>query len=101
MRGTKYGLPLFLDHLYFANTAILAGIGHGKSHISAIVVTQLNRMRKKILVIDPTGAWIEAMKEIKQKLDEMKVNVAISQVVENVQYRVEGDKVTMIPVWKD
>jgi DNA helicase HerA-like ATPase len=57
VRGTNYPLPLNLDDLCFGNTAILAGIKHGKSRLAALITSQLQLMGKKVLVIDPTGEW--------------------------------------------
>jgi hypothetical protein len=57
VRETSYPLPFDLDNLCFANTAILAGIKHGKSHLAALVASQLHLAGKKVLVIDPTGEW--------------------------------------------
>lgn len=68
VRGTAYPLPLNLDRLCFANTAIVAGINHGKSHLAALVAAQFHLSGKGVLVIDPSGEWNELMQTEKEKL---------------------------------
>jgi DNA helicase HerA-like ATPase len=100
VRGTKYALPLDPIHLSFANLAILAGIGHGKSRIATLLATQFSLMSRKVLVIDPTGEWAKSLAQLKEKLAVAKVDIAVScHIVEKVDYRVEGEQ--LIPMWKE
>jgi len=69
VRGTSYPLPLNLDRLCFSNTAIVAGINHGKSHLAALIVSQLHLTKKKVLVIDPSGEWTQLIDSIKKSLE--------------------------------
>ncbi len=70
VRGTDYPLPLDLDTLCFANTAILAGINHGKSHLAALLASQVHLTHKKVLVVDPSGEWSQLMTEQQKKWPE-------------------------------
>lgn len=70
VRGTNFLLPLDFDRLCFGNTAILAGINHGKSHLAALAVSQLHVMRKKILVIDPSGEWTTLANKFKKMMED-------------------------------
>lgn len=84
LRGTHYPLPFDLDNLCFANTAILAGIKHGKSHLAALLASQLHLTGKEVLVVDPTGEWPQLMAsttEILQKNAKLDLSVS-SHVVE-------------------
>jgi len=68
LRMTGYPLPLDLDKLCFANTMILAGIGHGKSHVATMLAVQMHIAGKKVAVIDPTGEWVNAIAEVEDTL---------------------------------
>jgi hypothetical protein len=79
LRETQYPLPFDLDNLCFANTAILAGIKHGKSHLAALLASQLHLTGKKVLVIDPTGEWpqlMACMTEMLQKNAQLDLSVS-------------------------
>jgi DNA helicase HerA-like ATPase len=68
LRGTRYPLPIDIDKLCFANAAILAGIGHGKSHLASLIVAQYQVTGKKVLVIDPSAEWSSLMVEKRDAL---------------------------------
>lgn len=68
LRGTKYPLPIDIEKLCFANAAILAGIGHGKSHLASLIVAQYHLTGKKVLVIDPSAEWPSLMVEKRDAL---------------------------------
>ncbi len=101
VRGTQYALPLDPTALCFANMAILAGIGHGKSTIARLLAAQLSLMGKKVLVIDPTGEWGKSLTHLKEKLPEVaKVRISVSShTIDQIDYRAEGEQVT--PSWKE
>ncbi|MGH9918758.1 MAG: hypothetical protein ACRD6W_07820, partial [Nitrososphaerales archaeon] len=61
LRDTTYRLPLDATVLSFSNTGILAGIGHGKSHVAAQLVLQLHLAGRRMVVVDPTGEWPSLM----------------------------------------
>ncbi|MDG6998660.1 MAG: ATP-binding protein [Nitrososphaerota archaeon] len=66
LRDTSYRLPLRSEVLAFANTGLIAGIGHGKSHVAAQIVLQLHLAGRKVVIVDPTSEWstlIEAQLE--------------------------------------
>lgn len=69
LRGTNFPLPLDLNKLCFANTAILAGINHGKSHLAALLVSQLHLAKKRVLVIDPSGEWTTLANKFKEMIE--------------------------------
>jgi hypothetical protein len=69
LRMTTYSLPLDMEMLCFANTMVLGGIGHGKSHIAIMLAIQLHLAGKRVLVIDPTGDWRSGIESIKKELD--------------------------------
>jgi len=67
-KGSNYPFPLDLSLLCFMNTLVVAGIGHGKTHIGALLAALLHIAGKKVLVIDPTGQWaMTANPELKEK----------------------------------
>ena len=78
VRDTRYPLPFDLDYLCFANTAILAGIGHGKSHLGALVASQLCLKGKRVLVVDPSGDWNGTIQELKEKLTGVGLDISSS-----------------------
>ena len=78
VRGTGFPLPLDLDKLCFGNTAILAGIGHGKSHLGALVASQLYLMGKKVIVVDPSGGWRETAKKTEEKMAAAHIGISWS-----------------------
>jgi len=87
VRGTSYSLPLDLDRLCFGNTAILAGIGHGKSYLAALVVSQLHAIGKRVLVIDPSGEWATLMNDLKKRLEEYaKIDLTLSSYDPSLPY---------------
>ncbi len=67
LRGTSYPLPLDLGVFCFANTAILAGINHGKSHLASSAVAQLHASNKKVIILDPSGEWSDLVAVQKDK----------------------------------
>jgi DNA helicase HerA-like ATPase len=82
LRDTKYRLPLDSEILTFANTGLLAGIGHGKSHIAAQLVLQLHLAGRKVVVVDPTGEWPSLMETQRDGLPEAvrsRVSLSISR----------------------
>ena len=101
VRGTQYALPLDPTALCFANIAILAGIGHGKSTIAGLLAAQFSLMGKKVLVLDPTGEWVMSLTHLKDKLAEVaKVGISVSShTIDQIDYRAEGRRV--IPSWKE
>lgn len=90
VRSTCYPLPLNLDRLCFANTAIVAGINHGKSHLAALIVAQLHLSGKKVLVIDPSGEWEDLVKLVKK-------NFAENAKLEIKSSTVHADVITLRP----
>jgi DNA helicase HerA-like ATPase len=68
LRMTRYPLPLDMDMLCFANTMVLGGISHGKSHIAIMLAIQLYLAGKRVLVIDPTGDWSYKIEHVKEEL---------------------------------
>jgi len=68
LRGTNYPLPFDLDKLCFANTAVLAGINHGKSHLAARLIAQYHLTGKKVIVLDPSGEWATMMQKQRDSL---------------------------------
>ena len=104
LRETRYPLPFDLDDLCFANTAILAGIKHGKSHLAALLSSQLHLTGKKVLVIDPTGEWpqlIASTAEMLKKNAKLDLSVS-SHVVEKPELGLDPtlqDEVFQYPEW--
>ncbi len=79
LRDTGYRLPLDSSVLSFANTGILAGIGHGKSHLAAQLVLQLHLAGRKVVVVDPSGEWASLLRELSDKLGgELRSRISIS-----------------------
>jgi hypothetical protein len=104
VRETCYPLPLDLSNLCFANTAILAGIKHGKSHLAALLASQLHLTGKRVLVVDPTGEWPELMASTSKILQKSaKLNLSISShVVEKPEAGMDpilSDEIVRYPEW--
>jgi hypothetical protein len=104
LRETLYPLPFDLNNLCFANTAILAGIKHGKSHLAALLASQLHLTRKKVLVIDPTGEWPRLMAGTAERLQKnAKLDLSVSShVVEKPEgelVHMSVDEPTSYPEW--
>ncbi|MGO9645875.1 MAG: helicase HerA domain-containing protein [Candidatus Bathyarchaeia archaeon] len=92
VRGTSYLLPVNLDLLCYGNTAVLAGINHGKSHLAALLVSQLHISGKKALVIDPSGEWQKLMDETSKTFSE-RANLKLS-----ITYHKMDTKEAIMPV---
>jgi hypothetical protein len=97
VRGTSYTLPLDLDRLCFANTAIVAGINHGKSNLAALVASEFHLSGKSVLIIDPSGEWSELMRTYQEKLKRMaNQEVKISTICgDSIEY--DPNKLTFGP----
>ena len=79
LRDTNYPLPLDSAILSFANTGLLAGIGHGKSHVAAQLVLQLHLAGRKAVVVDPTGEWPSLLEAHRDALgQELKSRISLS-----------------------
>ncbi len=102
VRGTNYPMPLDFDRLCFGNTAILAGIGHGKSHIAAQIAAQLSLMGKKVLIVDPTGEWTDIIANLKAVLNKSaRVKLSVSpHFVQEVDHQ-EVSPGEWVPLWKE
>lgn len=90
LRDTSYPLPFDLNKLCFANAAVLAGIGHGKSHLAAMLVAQYHLTGKKVLVLDPSGEWTTIMQEKRVALQKSAgLNLKVSCF--------SGDRIPILP----
>jgi DNA helicase HerA-like ATPase len=86
LRDTTYRLPLDSETLSFANTALLAGIGHGKSHIAAHLAFQLHLAGRKVVIVDPTGEWPSLLETQKESLDSelaSRISLSVRRYEEN------------------
>jgi|GEM_PF-1553932 len=78
LRDTDYRLPLNSSILSFANTGILAGIGHGKSHLAAQLALQLHLAGRKVIIVDPTGEWPSLLQEQRDMSDKLGRRIAMT-----------------------
>ncbi|MGA2790344.1 MAG: DUF87 domain-containing protein [Candidatus Bathyarchaeia archaeon] len=68
VRGTDYPVPIDLEKLCYRNAAVLAGTGHGKSTLAALLACELYASGKRIVVIDPTGEWKRIVRQLAPSL---------------------------------
>jgi hypothetical protein len=100
VRDSDYRLPLYLEKLCYGNTAVLAGIGHGKSDLTAMIVSKLHLLKTRILIVDPTGEWNTVIRRVSQALSKTKGALSISSfTVSPVHYEKRGDE--EVVVWSE
>jgi DNA helicase HerA-like ATPase len=88
LRDTSYRLPLDGSTLTFSNTGLLAGIGHGKSHIAAQLVLQLHLSGRNVIIVDPTSEWPSLLEGQRSALEtHFKSRVLLS----NLDYEIDAE----------